>query len=139
MNPNLIIFPVFAIVLLTFAVGILMLKCRFKAVKEDGLNRSYFLLNKGARLPDYLAKVTNHYANLFELPVLFYVLCLIIYSGNHTDLPYTVLAWCFVISRYAHAYIHIGDNNVTHRMLAFLGGTLILAVMWIRLAVQLLG
>lgn len=139
MNSNLIIFPVFAMVLLTFAVGILMLLYRIKAVKEDGLNPGYFLLNKGAKLPDYLAKATNHYANLFELPVLFYVLCLIIFGANKTDVIHIVLAWFFVAIRYAHAYIHISDNNLKHRRLAFLAGTLILAVMWIRLWIQLLG
>lgn len=36
MNPNLILFPVVAVVFLTFAVGILMVSYRFKAVKREG-------------------------------------------------------------------------------------------------------
>jgi len=138
MNPNLILFPVIAIVLLTFAVGILMLKFKFKAVKEHGLNPRHFLLNKGAKLPDYLVKATNHYANLFEAPVLFYVVCLVIYSGNKTDDSYLVLAWLFAGLRYAHAYIHINYNDLKHRMLVFLAAVTVLAVMWIRLTVQLI-
>jgi len=138
MNANLILFPVIAIVLLTFAVGILMLKFKFKAVRENKLNPDYFLLNKGAKLPDYLAKATNHYANLFEVPVLFYVLCLIIFAGNKTDGDYLVLAWLYAGLRYAHACIHITYNKLRHRMLAFLAGMVVLAVMWIRLAIQLI-
>ncbi|MDP2904348.1 MAG: MAPEG family protein [Methylovulum sp.] len=138
MNPNLIFVPVIAIVLLTFAVGILMLKFKFKAVEEDGLNPKHFLLNKGAKLPDYLAKATNHYANLFEAPVLFYVVCLTIYAVNKTDNSYLVLAWLYAGLRYAHAFIHMTYNGLKHRMLVFLAGMAILAALWTRLAIQLI-
>lgn len=115
-----------------------MLKLRFKAVKEDGLNPGYFLLNRGAKLPDYLAKVTNHYTNLFELPVFFYVVCVVLYAGHKVDGLYMGLAWAFVGIRYAHAYIHTTYNNLKHRRLAFLVGSLILAYVWLRLVVQVM-
>lgn len=38
MKQALIIYPVFAVALLTFAIGIWMLRLRIKAVKEEGLN-----------------------------------------------------------------------------------------------------
>ncbi|MBT9096440.1 MAPEG family protein [Methylovulum psychrotolerans] len=73
MQQALMVYPMVAMVLLTFVIGIWMLRLRIKAVKEGVLNPGYFLLNRGAKLPDGLAKVTQHYANLFEMPVLFYV------------------------------------------------------------------
>ena len=82
MHQALIFLPLFAMFLLTFFIGLWLLKLRFKAVKKNGLNLGYFLLNKGAKQPDYLAKVTNHYTNLFELPDLFYVVCLMLYAGH---------------------------------------------------------
>jgi hypothetical protein len=124
--------------MLTYVVGIWMVKLRFKAVKVDGLNPEYFQTNRGAKLPDYLAKVTNHYVNLFELPVLFYVVCLVIYSGNKVDTIYIVLAWLFVVIRYTHAYIHTTYNNLRHRRNTFLFGVVVLALLWIRLAVQII-
>lgn len=136
MNQDQILFPLFAMFLLTFCIGVWMLKLRFKAVKEDGLNPGYFQLNRGAKLPDYLAKVTNHYTNLFELPVLFYVACLILYTGHIVDVLYIGFAWTFVGIRCAHAYIHITYNNLKHRRLAFLVGTLTLAFIWARLFIQ---
>jgi len=136
MNQDLILLPLFAMFLLTFSVGLWMLKLRFKAVKEDNLNPSYFLLNKGAKLPDYLAKVTNHYTNLFEFPVLFYVVCLILYAGHKVDSLYVVLAWAFVVARFIHAYIHTTHNILKQRMLAFLVSSLILFCIWARLLIQ---
>lgn len=135
-NQDLILIPLIAMFLLTVGIGLWMLKLRFKAVKEDNLNPRYFLLNKGAKLPDYLAKVTDHYTNLFELPVLFYVVCLVLYAGHKVDGLYIAFAWAFVGARYAHAYIHTTDNILKLRRLAFLVGTLILSCIWVRLLVQ---
>lgn len=136
MKAELILYPVFAMVLLTFGIGILMLRLRFKAVREDRFNPAYFLLNRGAKLPDYLAKATNHYANLFELPVLFYVASLILFMGNKADMVYITLLWLFVGFRYVHAYIHTTYNNLKHRRLAFLGGTVVLTILWLRMMIQ---
>lgn len=138
MKQTLIIYPVFAVVLLTFIIGIWMLKLRIKAVKEGSLNPGYFLLNRGAKLPDGLAKVTQHYDNLFEMPVLFYVACLSILATNSTDAIFLCLAWLFVGARCVHAYIHTTYNDLKHRRLAFLAGTSVIAVMWLRLLFQLL-
>ena len=138
MNHDLILLPLIAMFMLTYTVGIWMVKLRFKAVKVDGLNPGYFQTNRGAKLPDYLAKVTNHYVNLFELPVLFYVVCVVIYAGNKVDATYIVLAWLFVAFRFAHAYIHTTYNNLRHRRNTFLCGSLVLALMWLRLAVQIM-
>lgn len=138
MSHDLILLPLIAMFILTYFVGIWMVKLRFKAVKEDGLNPGYFQTNRGAKLPDYLAKVTNHYANLFELPVLFYVVCVVIYAGNKVDATYIVLAWIFVAIRCTHAFIHITYNNLRHRRNTFLCGSLILALMWLRLAVEMI-
>jgi hypothetical protein len=138
MNNDLILMPLIAMFMLTYFVGVWMVKLRFKAVKEDGLNPGYFQTNRGAKLPDYLAKVTNHYVNLFELPVLFYVVCVVIYAGNKVDAIYITLAWIFVIIRCAHAYIHTTYNNLRHRRNTFLYGSLVLALMWVRLATEVI-
>lgn len=137
-NQDLILLPLIALFLLTFGIGVWMLKLRFKAVKEDGLNPGYFQFNRGAKLPDYLAKVTNHYANLFELPVLFYVVCLILYAGHKVDGLYLALAWGFVGVRCIHAFIHTTSNVLKQRRLAFLAGSIMLACIWVRLLIQVI-
>ena len=47
-----------------------------------------------------------------------------------------VLAWLFVASRILHAAIHVGPNKVRWRTPAYAIGYLILAIMWIKLAVH---
>ena len=49
-----------------------------------------------------------------------------------------VLAWLFVVSRYAHAFVHVTDNHVIRRFAAYFVGLLLLCVFWLDLAVRLL-
>lgn len=138
MNQNIIFYPLLAMVLLTFLVGIKVLLSRIKAVKQDGMNPHYFSLNRGSKQPEYLIKISQHYENLFELPMLFYTVTIIIYSTHSVDHLYIVLATLFVIIRYLHAYIHITYNHLSHRRNIFLIGTIILATMWLRFAYKIL-
>ena len=48
------------------------------------------------------------------------------------------MAWLFVLSRLAHAYIHTGTNYVRHRFNAFLVGAVVLLAMWIIFAARIL-
>jgi hypothetical protein len=139
MNQDLMLLPVIAMFLLTLVVGVRMLVLRIRAVRRDNLNPAHFLLNRGGKLPDYLAKVSNHYVNLFEWPVMFYVVCLAIYAGKRADMAYLALAWLFVGLRCAHAFIHMTHNTLLQRRNVFLYGVLTLLFMWGRLAVQVIG
>jgi hypothetical protein len=47
-----------------------------------------------------------------------------------------VLAWLFVITRVIHAAIHVGPNKVRWRTPAYALGFLILAIMWLELALH---
>lgn len=139
MPQKLILYPIFVMILLTFAMGIWMLVFRFRAVKERAVNPAYFLLNRGGKLPDYLAKVTQNFHNLLEMPPLFYTACLMVYVTQHTDLITLLLAWFFVIARCGHSFIHATYNNLRHRRWAFLVSIALLGALWIRLFIQLLG
>jgi len=136
MKQNIIFYPLLGMVLLTFIVGIKMLLSRIKAVKEDGMNPAFFLLNRGAKQPEYLTKVSHHYENLFELPLLFYVSIILIYATNNVDYLYLILTVSFAVTRYIHAYIHITYNNLLHRRNAFFVGSIILFIIWLRIAYQ---
>ena len=136
MKQNIIFYPLLGMVLLTFIVGIKMLLSRIKAIKEDGMNPAFFLLNRGAKQPEYLTKVSHHYENLFELPLLFYVSIILIYATNNVDYLYLILTVSFAVTRYIHAYIHITYNNLLHRRNAFFVGSIILFIIWLRIAYQ---
>lgn len=130
MNQHLILLPVFALIILTFGMGIWLGKLRVLAVKQGHLNPRYFELNRGAKLPDDVAKVSNNYDNLLALPMLFYVLILFLLVTNQIGVTQIILAWLFVITRYAHSYIHTMNNNVRHRMKVFLLSVVVLIIMW---------
>ncbi|MCK5917116.1 MAG: MAPEG family protein [Cocleimonas sp.] len=136
MSQIIIFYPIIGMVFLTFVIGIKMLASRIKAVKEDRMNPAFFLLNRGAKQPEYLIKVSQHYENLFELPVLFYIVIILIYITNNADYLYLSLAIVFVFIRYVHAFIHITYNNLTHRRNAFLIGTVLLFILWLRFSYQ---
>ena len=82
---------------------------------------------------------SKNLANQTQLPVLFYVLCLVLVSLNAVNALILGLAWAFVASRYVHAYAHVNNNNVPVRFSAFLLGALVLLVLFIVTIVALAG
>lgn len=138
MEPESILFPIIALVALTFGIGLWFGAIRFRAVRTGDINPAYYILNRGAKLPEYYLKVNNNYNNLFEIPLLFYVVSVLIYVTNKTDFIFLILSWMFVATRYLHSYIHTTYNNLTHRRNAFLSGIVILMFEWIRFSICLL-
>ncbi len=130
MESHSILFPVFALVALTFGIGLWLGKLRFSAVKRGDINPKYYALNRGGKLPDYLAKVSHNYDNLLALPMLFYLISVMLFITAKVEPAQIVLAWTFVASRYIHSYIHTTHNTIKHRMRAFLFGVAILISMW---------
>ncbi len=131
---KLIMFPVLGMVALTIGIGLWMLKLRYKAVLKDGLNPAYFKLNRGAKLPDYLIRVTQHFENLFETPILFYLGILFILALNLNDMVYITLAWLYFMSRLVHAYVHTTHNKLKYRRNSFIVSSIFLVALWCKLA-----
>lgn len=136
MNASHIIWPVLAQIFLTLAMFVVLGVRKAKAVKAGEVNRQQAALNN-REWPEDVVKVSNNIANQFEVPVLFYVLCWVLYSINAAGMVAIVLAWLFALSRYAHAYVHIGSNYVPMRLRLFLVGCLALIAMLILAAWQL--
>lgn len=130
MEQTAILLPVFALAFLTFGIGVWLGKLRFSAVKKGNLNPRYYELNRGEKIPDYLAKVSHNYDNLLALPILFYVISIMLFVTDKAEVAQLILAWMFVASRYVHSYIHTTYNNVRHRMRAFMFGVVTLISMW---------
>ena len=138
MENTLILYPIFALVALTLGIGIRLGVLRFAAVRRGDLTPRFYELNRGGKMPDYLAKVSQNYDNLLELPILFYLLAVCLFITDKVDMVQLLLAWLFIASRYAHSYIHITDNKLRPRMRAFLLGVLLVIVMWVWFLLQVL-
>jgi len=134
----LLLLPLLGMVLLTFIISVLLIKLRYRAVIKDGVHPRYFKLNRGAKLPEYLIRMTQHYDNLFETPVLFYVAVLLIISLNINDTAYIILSWSYLFMRVVHAYIHTVHNKLRQRRNSFILSYFILMIIWVRLSIDIL-
>lgn len=129
-------YPMFAMVLLTFAVAFFLFYQRFTAVKQHKLPLGYFRLNSGvAEPPARMVAASNHFSNLFEVPVLFYTVCILAMIMNLQGPLLVLIAWIFVGARALHALIHLSYNNVVHRMLAFSVSVICVLAMWLIIAI----
>jgi|SRR5690554_633811 hypothetical protein len=133
MNSSYIFWPLLAQVFLTLIMFIMLGVRKAAAVKAGKVNRQQAAIDNRV-WPKDVVKVSNNIANQFEAPVLFYVLCLVLYSINASAIVAIVLAWLFVLSRYAHAWVHVGSNYVPMRLRLFLFGCVVLLAMLILVA-----
>lgn len=138
MKQELILYPALFMALLTLGIGIALYRMRYLAVVQGDLNPAYFLYNRGAKLPDYLARVEQNYSNQFELPVLLYAAVLLLYVSHSATIVQLGLLWGFVISRVVHSLIHIRMNRLLWRRNSFTVGFLMLLASWALLLIQLM-
>ncbi|WDR02962.1 MAPEG family protein [Devosia algicola] len=123
-------------VFLTFAVLMLLGRERVPrvmsgeiAVKDIAVERDAYPLK--ARL------LSNNFDNQFQLPVLFYVACILSLSAGDTGWFDVILAWLFVALRYVHSIIHVTTNRVHRRFAVYAMGMLVLALLWLWLVIRL--
>ena len=134
-----LLLPMIGMIILTFGVMLWMLKLRYKAVLQDGVDPTYFkLYGSETKLPDYLIKVTQHSQNLLEMPLLFYTALILLVALNINDSFYVLLSWGFLISRLIHTYIHTTSNRLIWRKNIFIVSMAILIILWIRIAIDVI-
>tara|TARA_S200000501_G_scaffold304066_1_gene292040 strand:- start:226 stop:546 length:321 start_codon:yes stop_codon:yes gene_type:complete len=63
--------------------------------------------------PKDLQMVKNNIKNLFEYPIIFYALLILIYTLDKSDMPFIYLSWIYVLLRIIHSFYHIFMDN-TH-------------------------
>ena len=63
--------------------------------------------------PKDLQMVKNNIKNLFEYPIIFYALLILIYTLDKSDMPFIYLSWIYVLLRIIHPFYHIFMDN-TH-------------------------
>ncbi len=76
-------------------------------------------------------EAADNFRNLFEIPVLFYLLCVALAVNGGSTQAFVAAAWVYVVLRALHSLIHVTYNRVTHRFLVYVGSTLLLFGMWI--------
>jgi hypothetical protein len=125
-----ILYPVFAMLALTMAVGMRMGYARYTAVRGKRVDPGYYELYRGEE-PAELRKLSRHYGNLLEIPPLFYVVCIIAYVSGQQGALLVTLAWLYVLLRLVHTLIHLGSNVVINRFRVFALSVVVLAAMMV--------
>jgi hypothetical protein len=135
-NPA-IFFPVFALVAWTFVVLLLIPLVRARSAVRREVALDDFKFGESAAVPAYVSVPNRNYMNLLELPVLFYVVCLLLYLTAGVSTLVVGLAWAYVALRVMHSLIHLSYNNVLHRLTAFSLSNGALVVLWVLAAIRL--
>ena len=108
------------------------------------LMATMYTLNKDVKLgqfriyegefPDRLRSARQLYQNMFEIPVLFYLLCCLnIVFKNYNQFDITI-SWCFVVFRVIHFFIRFQNQktiNIIPRTLVFIISLIFLTIGWI--------
>jgi len=130
--------PVVGQVFLTLFVYLRLLQVKKRAAAEGLVDRTRVALRDDA-WPDYVIQVNNNIRNQFELPVLFYGVCFVLWALEAVSVVALVLAWVFVASRIVHTWIHLGSNYIPNRRRVFTVGWWVLLAMMLLVAWQLAG
>lgn len=81
---------------------------------------------------------TRHFANHFEIPLLFHVICTAHLALGLTSIFAVAVAWGFVLLRALHMREHLGRNRVLMRFNLYLASTVLMWLLWLHLAALLL-
>ena len=125
------LYPMFFMVMLTFAILLFTLRIRLTSVRRGEVSLSYYSMFQGKEIPDLAIKTSRNVANLFEVPILFYTVGVLYIALEMSDSVPVTLAWLFVIARAIHTSIHPNYKNVMHRLIVFGLGNLSVLGMWI--------
>lgn len=133
-----ILVPAVAMTAVIAVVWVMLYVNRIGEMQAKGIDTEDF---KGPNnVKDRLENInaSDNFKNLFEMPMLFYVLCgFIAVSGLGTQ-ALLCGAWIYVGLRAAHSFIHITYNRVMHRFLVYAASSICLFVLWGMFAAQLM-
>lgn len=136
MTDAVLVYPMFAMFVLTAVVLGILFNRRVQAVRGKQVPLAYFSTYQGVE-PETTAQASRHFVNLFEAPVLFYVACVTAIATHQATLPVVLLAWAYVLARLLHSWIHLGANRIGSRMRAYFISWLVLAALWLTLVAQI--
>ncbi|MBI1331030.1 MAG: hypothetical protein GC166_14130 [Alphaproteobacteria bacterium] len=131
MSQDVIFTPMGALAAITFLVLLLIPVRRFRASFKGEVGASDFKHGESARVPGHVSIPNRNYMNLLELPMLFYVVCLMFFVAQRVDSEAITLAWLYVGLRTVHSLIHLTYNNVFHRLSVFALSNFALIGLWV--------
>ena len=130
------LWPVIAMAALTFAIWFVLVVQRLGHMKANPPTRDSFASAQNSA--DYFRPVERpaaNLANLFEMPVLFFVVAILLIVTELANDLQVLLAWAYVAARVVHSGFHL-KGRVKGRFLSYLVSMAILMAMWIGFTVD---
>ena len=129
-----IVYPMGFYVFYILGLLLYMFKTRKKSVMEGRVKPSFFKSYQGD-VPQETVILGRHFDNQFQFPLLFLVTCTLSIILLQNEFWCTLFAWCFVVLRLVHSYVHLGSNSIQARFMVFGASILFLAFIWIRILI----
>lgn len=138
MYGDLIFYPVIVLVLVTLLTYLHLLRVKVRENRAGRVNRERWTLHDDA-WPDAVHQVNANLRNQFELPLVFYAVCFMLWALEAVGIVALVAAWLYVLTRLVHTAIHLGSNRMRPRARAFAASWWVLAVMVLLVLWRLVG
>lgn len=135
MTNTAIFWPMIAQALLTFLIYCLVSWRRIGSVRAGTSKPADYRIPTVE--PEASATAVRNLSNQFELPVLFYAVCLSLYITAAAGTLALLFAWGFVIARYMHAFVHVSSNRLRLRRPIFIVSVVFALLLWVMLALHL--
>ncbi|TMA35110.1 MAG: hypothetical protein E6J87_04655 [Deltaproteobacteria bacterium] len=131
--------PVFVMFFVTFVVWVYLYARRIPFIRS--LDPSIVLTP--ARLaelsPPAVSNPSDNLKNLFEIPVIFYTLAIVLFVTGRVDAVYLGAAWVFAVFRALHSAVHCTANIIMVRFTLYAVSALAVWFMAGRAALHYLG
>ena len=134
-----IFLPMFGMMILSVSVFLFSTSIRLKEIyfnrSVEGEQHRHPPFDKGSII---LRNAQRNLVNLFEFPILFYVVCICIYITNNVDANFVTLAYWFFYLRVIHSVYHVFFNHLIInggfplRALIWIPATATMVWMWVR-------
>jgi len=130
---NSLIYPILFLVIVTLIVGFVhtygtvWLLNNDKKWKKDGIP-----LDPKLASPEWLIMIKNNLINLFEFPIIFYLISTISYLQNINDVFLLTNCWIYVLLRGAHSFMHIKSMDTNIRGALWLFSQVVVSLIVVR-------
>ena len=130
---NSLIYPILFLVIMTLVVGFVhtygtvWLMNNDKKWKKNGIP-----LDPKLASPEWLIMVKNNLINLFEFPLIFYLISTIAYLQNVNDIFLLANCWIYVLLRAAHSFMHIKSMDTNIRGALWLFSQVVVSLIVVR-------
>ena len=128
--------PIFGQFFLSMIIYAISRLRRGEAVKKGLVKGKYFKTFEGQPPPRDVIAADQLILNLFEMPVLFFTIALLIITLNLNDIFQMIFSTLYVLSRVWHAYIKIQNGRLSQRAMVFTISSILLTFMWLWLLIK---